>query len=124
MVIYYFVTNSNSGDTKTLTPIAVTDTVKTDTTKKDTAIQALAIDSSLLKPKDSSTFKIVIKEYTSQTEIQKAFDKLTAYGHKLVMITVDSTKYQLAMPFTSAISDTLRAKDSLKRFFGGAPYVK
>jgi hypothetical protein len=41
-----------------------------------------------------------------------------------MIIKVDSSNYELAMPFKTPLSDTLRAKDSLKIFFGGAPYVK
>ena len=73
---------------------------------------------------DGSSFRIIIKEYSTQAAAQKAFDKLSSYGHKLVIQPVDSTHYKIAMPFTTPVADTLRAKDSLRRFFGGNPYVE
>jgi hypothetical protein len=73
--------------------------------------------------KDSFNFRIVIKEYPDEAAINKAFNKLSGYGHRLQVIKADTARYQLAMPFTTPLADTLRAKDSLKRFFGGKPYV-
>ena len=97
-------------------------TSKIDTTKK-IMIDSSAVTAAAPVKTDSNNFRIVIKEYTSLDAATKAFNKLISYGHKLEIITVDPTKYRLAMPFTSALSDTLRAKDSLKNFFGGSPYV-
>lgn len=117
-------------------------TPKTETAKEEPTIQtpvdttAKTIDTAAAKPdtttslqpviqaaKDSANFKIVIKEYSNEAAASKAFSKLTSYGHKLVVIKVDSAKYQLAMPFTTPLSDTTRARDSLKIFFGGKPYI-
>ncbi len=74
--------------------------------------------------RDSSGFKIVLKKYPSSISAQKAYSRLSTYGHKLVVLKVDSLQYELAMPFNTPLSDTLRAKDSLRKFFGGKPYVK
>lgn len=74
--------------------------------------------------KDSSSFKIILKKYPSYEELKTAYNKLTSYGHKLIIIKLDSSNYELAIPFKTPLSDTLRAKDSLKVFFGGSPYVK
>lgn len=73
---------------------------------------------------DGSSFTIVLKEYSSQSGAQKAFNRLTSYGHKLEIIKVDSLRYKLVMPFTVPLSDTLRVKDSIKTFFGGKPYIQ
>jgi hypothetical protein len=100
-----------------------------DTTKNDTAAISLAVDTVVkitapIIKTDSNNFRIVIKSYPNQQSAQKAYDRLTYYGHKLELIKVDSLKYEVAMPFKTALSDTLRAKDSLRTFFGGKPYVK
>jgi flagellar basal body-associated protein FliL len=102
----------------------------TTTTAVDTSRQAAIDSSALAQPAvtavangDSNNFRIVLKEYPSLAAANKAQSKLTSYGHKLEIITVDSIKYSLAMPFTSPLSDTIRARDSLRRFFGGNPYV-
>ncbi len=126
--IYYFAFKDKPAKTNTATeqqPVAAT---------ADTAVNRM--DTSAAKPdstlnntpavpavKDSNNFKIVLKEYPDEAAVNKAFTKLSSYGHKLVIIKVDSAKYQLAMPFTSPLSDTARARDSLKIFFGGRPYV-
>jgi hypothetical protein len=74
--------------------------------------------------KDSFSFKIILKKYPSAEEMKAVYNRLTSYGHKLIIIKLDSSNYELAIPFKTPLSDTLRAKDSLKEFFGGSPYVK
>jgi len=104
-------------------PQAAQDTVKIDTAK------AFVPDTTIISPtetakKDSFNFKVVIREYRNAAMAQKKLKTFTEYGYNLVLIKVDSTKYQLAMPFTTPLSDTLRAKDSLKKkIFGGNPYI-
>jgi hypothetical protein len=83
-----------------------------------------ATDSISKKELDSFSFKIVLKEYPSRALAEKAFNTLTSYGHKLLILQLDSSRYALTMPFKSPLSDTLRVKDSLRIFFGGKPYVK
>jgi len=99
-----------------------------DTTKTDSPIQP-AIDTTVkidppIVAADGTNFRIIIKSYAASIAAKKAYDRLTYYGHKLELIKIDSFKYELAMPFKTPLSDTLRAKDSLRRFFGGKPYVK
>ena len=74
--------------------------------------------------KDNFTFKIILKKYPSEEKMKTVYDRLRSYGHKLIIIKLDSSNYELAIPFKTPLSDTLRAKDSLKEFFGGSPYVK
>jgi len=106
------------------------DTAKTavaaiDTIKKDTVNSvAILIPAPAALKTDSSNFKIVIKEYHSEEAINKAFSRLKSYGHKLLIVKVDSTTYKLMMPFYKPLSDTARVRDSLKIFFGGKPYVQ
>ena len=96
-----------------------------DTTKKavDT-ITKVSLNTPNTKIIDSNSFKIVLKEYPTLKAVQIAYSKLTEYGHKVKIITIDSTKYKLVLSFTRPLKDTLRVKDSLKQFFGGKPYVE
>lgn len=127
--IYYFVSQRQAGQPG---PAAV-ETAATDPVAGDTGTSVKqSIDTSLkvdipvapLPKTDSFNFKIVLKKYTSEDAAQKAFKRLTTYGHKLLVLKSDSTGYELAIPFKTALSDTIRAKDSLRRFFGGNPYIK
>jgi hypothetical protein len=120
--IYYFLFNKKENPAAAaVTPITPT---LIDTTKKDTLIvlkpDSLKVTETI---KDSNTFKVVIKEYASNDLASKAFQKLTAYGHKLIILQKDSTHFQLAMPFTTPLNDTARARDSLKKFFKSNAYI-
>jgi len=123
--IYYFFTTKKANESL---PAESAEAVTADTTKTDTTIltpvdTTLIIAAPVVKP-DSINFKIVLKKYGDSTAAAKAFKRLTYYGHKLEVIKADSLNYELAMPFKTPLSDTLRAKDSLRRFFGGNPYIK
>lgn len=128
MGLYYFIFKNKAAKTDTVetqqvTP-ATTDTLPpvADSTAKlqdSLATQTTAV----APPKDSFNFKIVLKDYPDEAAVNKAFQKLTSYGHKLMVIKADSAKYQLAMPFTAPLGDTAKMRDSLKIFFGGKPYI-
>ena len=122
--IYYVLMDKKTNQPEPLAPTeATSDTVRTDTLIKtaiDTSIKIAAPKTGT----ESVSFIIVLKNYSKSGDAQKAFKRLSTYGHKLVVLKVDSLQYQLAMPFKTPLSDTLRAKDSLRRFFGGSPYVK
>jgi hypothetical protein len=102
----------------------------TDTTKKDTAtsIAQLKPDSVVQAPITTAgayTFKIVIKNYTNLFAAQKSYNRLTSYGHKLLLYTTDSITYKVAMPFTRPLTDTIYARDSIRKtLFGGSPYIE
>lgn len=122
--LYYFfvLKNSDLPEEQTELIIPAADSIENtmDTTallQKDTTLGVNPIV-------DSSTFKIVIKNYPSKEAANKAFERLSKYGHKLIVTTKDSVTYQLKMSFTTPLSDTLRAKDSLRIFFGGKPYIE
>jgi hypothetical protein len=107
-----------------LKTIIDTPIVKIDTVTKaiiDTSITTIAAP---IIQSDGTSFSIVIRNYRTSIAADKAFKKISTYGHKLVVIKADSLNYELAIPFTTPLSDTLRAKDSLRQFFGGKPYVK
>lgn len=127
--LYYFLFYTKPGATESIPePVAQTntavDSVKTDTTaqiKTDT-INTVA-PPPVAVTTDGNNFKIVIKEYKSEIAANKALARLSKYSQRLVVIKKDSTTYQLAMPFTTPLADTTHARDSLRVFFGGKPFV-
>jgi hypothetical protein len=132
---YYFLVLKQPESSAVIeTPLINEETVKKDTAKTsvaaiDTIKKNTVNDSSILinpaaLKTDSSSFKIVIKVYHSEKAINKAYSRLKSYGHKLLIVKVDSINYKLMMPFYKPLSDTARVRDSLKIFFGGKPYVQ
>jgi hypothetical protein len=124
LVLYYWLNNNKGIEPQS--PAPETEKViapGTDTIVKITIDSNRSIAPPVIKT-DSNNFKIVLKNYGDSIAAAKAFKRLSYYGHKLEVIKVDSVKWELAMPFKSPLSDTLRAKDSLRRFFGGNPYIK
>jgi hypothetical protein len=111
-------------------PTPPTAAVNTDTAKKDTAVAIVpqkpdTIIKVPITPAGDYTFKVVIKNYFTLAAAQKSFDRLTSYGHKLLLYTTDSVTYKVAMPFTRPLADTTYAKDSIRRgLFGGNPYIE
>jgi len=123
--IYYFVTNKKVPAPAEVADqiIPLTDSIRTDTLLKPTTAINIAAPAPAIVKKDSFNFKIVIKNYPTSVAANKAFKKLSEYGHKVFIVRSDSFHYKLVMPFTTALSDSTRAKDSLRKFFGGKPYI-
>lgn len=124
---WYFI--SNRKPSTPVEPIATEQIpVIQNTVKKDTiaVIKPDSIPSVVAAPlvKDSNSFSIVIKDYSTKDAAEKAYARLSTYGHTLKVVTVDSTHFQLTMPFEKPLTDTTVVRDSLKKFFGGKPYVK
>lgn len=93
--------------------------------QRDSLLKKDSLATQQVKPSnDGYSFKIVIKEYTTKAAAEKAYERLTNYGHKLLLVPIDSMRFKISMPFTSPVADSLRAKDSLRKFFGGNPYVE
>ena len=115
---------------QTMPPVTIQpDNSKTDTNKivvqqKPDSVTAKSV--TLTPPSaDGYTFKIVIKNYPSLFTAQKAYNRLTSYGHKVILYTADSITYKLAMPFSRPVSDTTYARDSVRKLlFGGNPYIE
>ena len=124
-ITIYFLFNKNQPVTELIQqPVPVnTDSIKIDSIAKLATDSLAKLNAATVIKTDSSNFKIVIKDYNKEDAINKAFAKLSLYGHKLQIIKIDSANYKLVMPFYTSIADTLRAKDSLKKFFGGNPYL-
>ncbi len=132
--LYYFLAyNKNTDipveDTQMVIPVTDTLNKTTDvTTNTDTSLMQKTdslktVAATPAQTNDGYSFKIVLKEYPTKIAADKAFAKLSSYGHTLIVVQKDSSTYKLSMPFTSPLSDTARARDSLKIFFGGRPYI-
>lgn len=127
----YFPVRQVSQDTPEAASVTVVESIRKDTAHvvsvSDTVHSAIQPDSAQRipdAPADSITFRIVIKEYTNFLMADKAYRKLSSYGHKLELESNgDSTLFKIQMPFANPLSDTVRARDSLRIFFGGKPYV-
>jgi hypothetical protein len=74
--------------------------------------------------KDTNNFYIVIKEFQNAAIAKKRLDILLSYGNNVVLTTKDSVTYKISMPFKTALTDTLRSKDSLAKFFKAKTYVE
>ncbi len=72
---------------------------------------------------DSFSFKVVIREYNDAALADKKLAQFKTYGHKLILIKPDSSRFLLAMPFMNPATDSTRMRDSLKVLFGGTPFV-
>lgn len=104
-------------------PVAKTDSSQADSSALKTDSIANNAAANPAPSANGSTFKIAIKQYNNEKAVKRAFDKLTEYGHTVSIVKVDSTNYQLVMAFNTPLSDTTRARDSLRQFFGGKPFV-
>ena len=124
--LYYFIFKKKGASPEPMTQVQ---SVLQDTIQKNDTAKIKVPDTVAAKPAepvktDSFNFKIVIREYKDAATAEKKLKTFTDFGYKLILIKVDSAKYQLAMPFTNPLSDTLRTKDSLrKKIFGGNPFV-
>jgi hypothetical protein len=125
---YYFLNKTKSSENenelvstkKDSTVLQVSDTGNLKTTM-DTTVTVAKIKTSAA---DSNSFYIVIKEYQDLAMAQKRLVKLTGYGNNLVLSTKDSVTYKMKMPFKLPITDTLRVRDSLNKFFQAKTYVE
>jgi hypothetical protein len=127
--VWYFLINKNNtpavaeNTTEQTSTIAATDTTKTDSTtllqqKPDSIAQQVPATAT------GYTFKVVIKNYPSLLLAQQAYNRLTRYGRKLLLYTSDSATYKVAVPITTALSDTTRARDSIRILFACKPYIE
>lgn len=124
--LYYFMFKKKDPVIATVEQIPVP--VTADTVKTDTVLAAKPDTTTPAKPAapattDSTHFKVVVKQYTSEANASKAFKTYTSWGYKMEIIKIDSTNYQLAIPFNRPFADTTRTKDSLKRIFQGKTYI-
>jgi hypothetical protein len=122
LAAYYFLvknkTKSNDTEIVKSDDNSKENTNTSDTTnknKKDTGVTKTAIMPVLAK--DSSTFYVVIKEFTDYATAKMRCAKLVSYGNNFILTTKDSVTYKMKMPFRNALADTTRVKDSIGVYF-------
>ncbi|MEO6538948.1 MAG: hypothetical protein ABIT07_00230 [Ferruginibacter sp.] len=127
LAIFIYLRNSSSDNS--LQNVEATQ----DTVVLNTAVPAM-MDTTITTSADTANnnltknnpynFKVIIKDYPSKEAAQRAYARLTNFGHKVILSTLDSIHYKVAMPFTTPLSDTLRARDSLSKFFKSKTYIE
>lgn len=115
--------DSNEAGITTSTVATSQDSSTNNGLNKD-SLAAIASNTAAVAPADGYTFKVQIKRYDSREAADRAYNRLTSYGHKLLLRQKDSSSYQVLMPFNTSITDTARAKDSVRILFGGKPVVE
>ena len=126
VLLYFYFNRKKESPITAETPI--TDTIVTtpavnNINAGDTLVRTHNDSTSLQPVNKGYTFKVVFKQYDTKLAADKAFKRYTNFGHKIIMTPLDSTRFTLAIPFTSALSDTTRAKDSIEKFFQSNVYV-
>ncbi len=117
--VYYFVNknkNATSAGEKKEEKISST----TEVINKDSILPVAVPTANAV---DSSTAKIVIRNYKTSAEATGAATKFKSYGHNTSVITKDSSNYLVAVSLYTQIGDTSRVLDSLKRLFDYKTYI-
>jgi hypothetical protein len=91
---------------------------KPDSIKPD-SIKTITPAPVTLTTEGSGIFKVVFMVTTDKNKAIAKKSTLEARGHKVMMYTTDSVTYKLAEPFTLPLSDTLKVKDSLGKWYYG-----
>ncbi len=123
-VVGFYFYNKNTKDEVAVNAVdnAVTDTLPI--LKKDTPQVQNTVIAAGSNVVDSNTFYIVIKEYSDLAAAVKSLQRFTSFGNRVTLTTKDSLNYKLRMPFIKPLTDTLRMKDSLAKFFQSKVYVE
>ncbi len=115
------ITQNTTEETPPVITTPVTDTTKKDTTalvsKKPDSVAMLQPAATITPSASGYTFKIVFKVTTNKAAAIEKMNTMILRGHKVIMLTADSVTYKLAEPFNLPISDTLKVKDSLNKFY-------
>jgi hypothetical protein len=99
--------------------LTITDTVTTLVSVKDT----LSVPSNSTVKTATGTFNLVL-EFAGRNRAIKRFADLKEWGHKVEMTTNDSVTYKIIFPVNAPLSDTIRHRDSLSRFFGRKVWIE
>ncbi len=118
-ILIYMLNKKN--DKTPLTEAVMDTTTVVDSTPVQQPVSSLPVSTA---PADSSTFKIVVKEYPTQDAAEKALTRFTGFGHKLELVPQDSSSYRLVMRIYQPIADSSAVKDSLSRLFGNSTFIQ
>jgi len=134
-VAYYFYNQSNKSDSDANTSTETIQAIQE--VKQDTTVnQAIDITARVDASKDSVTviaapqlntdpgsFKLIL-EIANQKRALKRYAELKEYGHKVQLETPDSVNFKIYIPVTAPLSDSIRHRDSLSRFFGRKVWIE
>ncbi len=118
--VYYFInykkdTVSVNEEQPEVTKTIATPTIATDSTQQSVTANLISTD--------SSTGKVIIKNYKTNAEAISAAAKFKSYGHNTSVIMKDSSSYLVAVSMYKPIADTTRLLDSLKKLFDYKTYI-
>ena len=134
-VAYYFYNQSKQSESDANTSTETIQAIQE--VKQDTAVN-LAIDTAgtvgvskdsvsiIPAPQvnaDPGSFKLVL-EIANQKRAIKRYAELKEYGHKVQLETPDSVNFKIYIPVTAPLSDSIRHRDSLSRFFGRKVWIE
>jgi hypothetical protein len=71
----------------------------------------------------SKGFSVVL-EVSKRTRAIRRYADLREWGHKVQMSTQDSLTFKLSIPIDAPLSDSIRHRDSLSRFFGKKVWIE
>ncbi|MEO6188061.1 MAG: hypothetical protein ABIO82_06120 [Ginsengibacter sp.] len=93
------------------TPLSDIDSATANASQVDTAaISQKAVN-------DSVSFAFIVKETTNSQAALARMNTLKTYRRNIIVYTKDSITYKVAEPFFLPLADTLRIKDSLKKYY-------
>lgn len=72
---------------------------------------------------NAAGFDIVL-EVSKRNRAMKRYADLREWGHKVRMRTTDSITFKLSIPIEAPLTDSIRHRDSLSRFFGRRVWIE
>ena len=66
----------------------------------------------------------IVLEVSRRTRALKRYADLQEWGHKVRMSTADSVTFKLSIPIDAPLTDSIRHRDSLSRFFGRKVWIE
>jgi hypothetical protein len=73
---------------------------------------------------DSLHYDIIFAIYQSRDRAEHQFRKMRGWGHPVVLITKDSSLYELGLPFTSLAADTGANLEKMKTLYGDRVHIE
>ena len=120
--LYFYYKNTGNETVVASADTAVTDTLPV--ANKDTIANTIPPSTYAPAVNDSNTFYVVIREYADLATADKSLKRFLGFGNNVSLSTKDSVTYKLRMAFIKPITDTLRIKDSIAKFFQAKAYVE
>lgn len=99
-------------------PVMVTqpDTAATQDSAMHAADTAAAAPAQVA-PAGTMEYRVVLNTYDNSAKAQKRMKQLTGFGHKVELVSKDSTHYFIVMPVSGSAADTTHVLDSLRKNF-------